>query len=189
MEHGGAPVKPPGAQPKWEQPLLDHVTKNAIVMERTTLRHLTQEEIALNQQELTCRAELEKLEMQEAQLESELEQDIDESRKMLAMFSFEKMYTKSYWLNIESWRALRMCRSHLYRERSERMAETKSAQSVWRRLRARYQRMLDKKFEDTPTKDRIRIDNDFNILFFDEQDDIGEELDEMLAAFHNKMRN
>jgi hypothetical protein len=49
--------------------------------------------------------------------------------------------------------------------------------------------MLDKEFEDTPTKDRIRIDNDFNILFFDEQDDIGEELDEMLAAFHNKMRN
>jgi hypothetical protein len=61
-------------------------------MERTTLRHLTQEGIALNQQELTCRAELEKLEMQEAQLESELEQDIDESRKMRAMFILKDVY-------------------------------------------------------------------------------------------------
>jgi hypothetical protein len=52
-------------------------------------------------------------------------------------------------------------------------------------LRARYQRMLDEKFEDTPMEDSIRIENDFNILFFDEQDDIGEEeLDELLAAFH-----
>jgi hypothetical protein len=61
-------------------------------MERATLRHLTQEEIALTQQELTCRAELEKLEKQEAQLESELEQDIDESRKMLAMFILKDVY-------------------------------------------------------------------------------------------------
>jgi hypothetical protein len=53
--------------------------KNATVMERTTLRHLTPEEIALNQLELTCRAEIEKLEMQEAQLDTELDQDIDES--------------------------------------------------------------------------------------------------------------
>jgi hypothetical protein len=51
-------------------------------MERTTLRRLTSEEIALNQQELTCRAEIEKLEIQEAALEYELELDIDESRRM-----------------------------------------------------------------------------------------------------------
>jgi hypothetical protein len=38
-------------------------------------------------------------------------------------------------------------------------------------------------------EDRIRIENEFNILFFDEQDDLGEELDEMLAAFHNKTPN
>ena len=56
------------------------------------MRHLSPEEIALNQQELTCRAELEKLEMQEAQLESELEQDIDESRKMRAMFILKDVY-------------------------------------------------------------------------------------------------
>jgi hypothetical protein len=46
-------------------------------------------------------------------------------------------------------------------------------------LKVRYKSMLNKKFEDTPMKDRIRIENDFNILFFDEQDDIGEELDQM----------
>ena len=56
-------------------------------------------------------------------------------------------------------------------------------------LKVRYKSMLNKKFEDTPMEGRIRIENDFNILFFDEQDDIGEELDEMLAAFHNKMPN
>jgi hypothetical protein len=47
-------------------------------MERMTLRHLNPEEIALNQQELTCRAEIELLETQETSLEYELEQDIDE---------------------------------------------------------------------------------------------------------------
>ena len=56
-------------------------------------------------------------------------------------------------------------------------------------LKVRNKSMLNKKFEDTPTEDRIRIENAFNILFFDEQDDIGEELDQMLAAFHNKMPN
>jgi hypothetical protein len=56
-------------------------------------------------------------------------------------------------------------------------------------LKVRYKGMLNKKFEDTPMEDRIRIENDFNILFFDEQDDIGEKLDQMLAAFHNKMPN
>jgi hypothetical protein len=66
--------------------------KNATVMERTTLRHLTPEEIALNQQELTCRAEIEKLEMQEAQLETELDQDIDESQKMLALYTLRVLY-------------------------------------------------------------------------------------------------
>ena len=61
-------------------------------MERTTLRHLTQEEIVLNQKELTCRAEIEKLEMQEAQLDTELDQDIDESRKMLALYTLRVLY-------------------------------------------------------------------------------------------------
>ena len=56
-------------------------------------------------------------------------------------------------------------------------------------LKVRYKSMLNKKFKDTPMEDRIRIENAFNILFFDEQDDIGEELDQMLAAFHNKMPN
>jgi hypothetical protein len=66
--------------------------KNATVMERTTLRHLTPEEIALNQLELTCRAEIEKLEMQEAQLDTELDQDIDESQKMLALYTLRVLY-------------------------------------------------------------------------------------------------
>jgi hypothetical protein len=61
-------------------------------MERTTLRHLTQEEISLNQQELTCRAEIEQLEMQEAALDHELEQDIDESRRMLAVHTLRILY-------------------------------------------------------------------------------------------------
>jgi hypothetical protein len=66
--------------------------KNATVMERTTLRHLTPDEIALNQLELTCRAEIEKLEMQEAQLDTELDQDIDESQKMLALYTLRVLY-------------------------------------------------------------------------------------------------
>jgi hypothetical protein len=45
-------------------------------------RHQTIDEIALNQQEAIVQAEMEKLEMQEAALEYELEQDIDESRRM-----------------------------------------------------------------------------------------------------------
>ena len=61
-------------------------------MERTTLRHLTQEEIVFNQKELTCRAEIEKLELQEAQLDTELDQDIDESRKMLALYTLRVLY-------------------------------------------------------------------------------------------------
>jgi hypothetical protein len=61
-------------------------------MERTTLRHLTPEEIELNQQESICRVELEELEMREAQLELELEQDIDESRKIVAMYNLKVVY-------------------------------------------------------------------------------------------------
>ena len=64
-------------------------------------RHLTQKEIALNQRELTCRAEIEKLKMQEAQLDLELEQDIGESGKMLVMYN-SKLCIKIYWLNIEN---------------------------------------------------------------------------------------
>jgi hypothetical protein len=55
-------------------------------------RHLTPEEIALNQQELTCRAEIEKLEMQEAQLDLALEQDIGESGKMLVMYTLQDLH-------------------------------------------------------------------------------------------------
>jgi hypothetical protein len=61
-------------------------------MERTTLRHLTPEEIALNQEELTCLAEIEQLEMQETSLEYELKQDIDQSRRMIAMQTLRVLY-------------------------------------------------------------------------------------------------
>jgi hypothetical protein len=45
-------------------------------------RHQTVDEIALNQREEMVRTEIEKLEMQEAALEYELEQNIDHSRRM-----------------------------------------------------------------------------------------------------------
>jgi hypothetical protein len=61
-------------------------------MERTTLRHLTPEEIVLNQDELTCLAEIEQLEMQEASLEYELKQDIDDSRRMIATQTLRVLY-------------------------------------------------------------------------------------------------
>jgi hypothetical protein len=43
----------------------------------------------------TCRAELEKLEMQEAQLDSELEQGVDESRKMLVLYTLAVLHKDS----------------------------------------------------------------------------------------------
>jgi hypothetical protein len=55
-------------------------------------RHLTSEEIVLNQQEDICRTELQELEMREAQLELELEQDIDEACKMVAMYNLKIVY-------------------------------------------------------------------------------------------------
>jgi hypothetical protein len=55
-------------------------------------RHLTPEEIALNQQEAICRDEKERLEVQEASLEYELEQDIDDSRRMLAVHTLRVLY-------------------------------------------------------------------------------------------------
>ena len=55
-------------------------------------RHQTPDEIALNQQEFTCRVELEKLEVQEAQLENELEQDADESHKSLTLYTLKIEY-------------------------------------------------------------------------------------------------
>ena len=55
-------------------------------------RHLTSEEIVLNQQEDICRVELQELEIREAQLELELEQDIDESHKMVAMYNLKIVY-------------------------------------------------------------------------------------------------
>jgi len=55
-------------------------------------RHLTSEEIALNQQESLCLVELQELEIREAQLDLELEQDIDESRKMMVMYNLRIVY-------------------------------------------------------------------------------------------------
>jgi hypothetical protein len=52
-------------------------------MEAPMSRHLTPDEIELNQQEAICRSEIEKLEMQEAQLDLELGQDIGEYAKCL----------------------------------------------------------------------------------------------------------
>jgi hypothetical protein len=76
-----------------EQVNLHHVPENATVRESATMgRHLTPEEIALNQQESICRVDLEELEIREAQLERELEQDIDESRKMAAMYNLQTVY-------------------------------------------------------------------------------------------------
>jgi hypothetical protein len=56
------------------------------------LRHLTPAEIALNQQELTCFAEIELLETQEQSLELELEQDIDEKRRMMVVQNLRVVY-------------------------------------------------------------------------------------------------
>jgi hypothetical protein len=56
------------------------------------LRHLTPEEIALNEQELTCSDEIDKLETQEASLEHELEQDIDETRRMMIVQTLRVLY-------------------------------------------------------------------------------------------------
>jgi hypothetical protein len=55
-------------------------------------RHLTPEEIALNQEEARCREEIEKLEIQEAQLDLELDQDIGESGKMLIMYTLQGLH-------------------------------------------------------------------------------------------------
>jgi hypothetical protein len=55
-------------------------------------RHLTPEEIALNQEEARCREEIEKLEIQEAQLDLELDQDIGESGKMLIMYTLQALH-------------------------------------------------------------------------------------------------
>jgi hypothetical protein len=61
-------------------------------MKRTTLRHLTPEEIALNQQELACSAEIEKLEMQGAALEYELEQNLNGPRVMIVVQTLRVLY-------------------------------------------------------------------------------------------------
>jgi hypothetical protein len=55
-------------------------------------RHQTPEEIALNQQELSCRSEIEKLEVQETQLDLELEQDIDECRRMHILYILQVLH-------------------------------------------------------------------------------------------------
>lgn len=55
-------------------------------------RHLTPEEIALNQRELVCSSEIEVLEIQGDSLESELEQDIDDTRGMLIVQTLRVLY-------------------------------------------------------------------------------------------------
>jgi hypothetical protein len=56
------------------------------------MRHLSPEEIALNQQELTCSSEIELLERQEQSLEYELEQDIDDTRRMIIVQTLRVLY-------------------------------------------------------------------------------------------------
>jgi hypothetical protein len=93
MEQRAARVKPPWrATMSLEQLDLNYVKKNAAFMERTPVRHLTPEEIALNQQEITCSSEIELLEMQEKSLESELERDIDETRRMIIIQTLRILY-------------------------------------------------------------------------------------------------
>jgi hypothetical protein len=77
-------------------------------------RHLTPEEIALNQQELACRAEIEKLEIQEVQLDLELEQDIGESGKMLVMYTLEALH-KELLAKHRELEQIKNGRSFLYR--------------------------------------------------------------------------
>jgi hypothetical protein len=74
-------------------------------------RHLTPEEIALNQQETICRVELEELERGKAQLELELEQGIDKSCEMVAMCNLKIVYED---LSAKH-RELELRRSHLFR--------------------------------------------------------------------------
>ena len=56
------------------------------------MRHLTPEEIALNQRELACSSEIEQLETQEQALELEMEQDIDETRRMIIVQTLRVVY-------------------------------------------------------------------------------------------------
>jgi hypothetical protein len=86
------------------------------------LRHLTPEEIALNQEELTCLGVIEQLEMQETSLEYELKQDIDETRRMIATQTLRVLYKALLIKHRE--RASKMPRSHLYRDLLERGARS-----------------------------------------------------------------
>lgn len=55
-------------------------------------RHLTSYEIELNQNERSCRDEIDKLEMQEASLDWELTLDIDDLRKMRNINTLRALY-------------------------------------------------------------------------------------------------
>ena len=55
-------------------------------------RHLTPDEIALNQQELACSAEIEKLEMQGEALEHELEESLNGPRVMIVVQTLRVLY-------------------------------------------------------------------------------------------------
>jgi hypothetical protein len=92
MEHRGEPVKPLARTQEWNNLYRQPLQKNAAFTERTALRHLTPEEIALNQQELACSAEIEQLEMQETSLDYELERDIDETRRMIIVQTLRVLY-------------------------------------------------------------------------------------------------
>jgi hypothetical protein len=87
-------------------------------------RHLTPEEIATNQQELTCRAEIEKLEMQETQLDLELGKDISESGKMLVMYTLQVMH-KEMLAKHRELKHIKNGRSFLYRGLFGHMERTK----------------------------------------------------------------
>ena len=87
-------------------------------------RHLTSEEIATNQQELTCRAEIEKLEMQEAQLDIELGQDIGESGKMLVMYTLQVLH-KELLAKHRALEHIKNGKSFLYRALFGHMERTK----------------------------------------------------------------
>jgi hypothetical protein len=87
-------------------------------------RHLTPKEIATNQQELTCRAEIEKLEMQEAQLDLEFGKDIGESGKMLVMYTLQVLH-KEILAKHRQLEHIKNGRSFLYRGLFGHMERTK----------------------------------------------------------------
>jgi hypothetical protein len=89
-------------------------------------RYLTPEEIALNQRESMCRVELEELEMREAQLELELEQDVDDCSKMVAMDNLRIVYKERLAIHREL--------AHI--KKAQIPICPKDSQGLWRGLKA-----------------------------------------------------